>query len=163
MKKDAIDYIGFIFIGLMKLGNEPYVIEYNCRLGDPETEVIVPRIKNDVLELFQAACTKKLEEVRLNVDQRYATTIVAVSGGYPNSYEKGYQIRGLEKSEKDTILFHSGTKEADGKIVTNGGRVLCATGLDAQLSEAINKSKALIEAISYEGKYFRRDIGYEFV
>jgi phosphoribosylamine--glycine ligase len=163
LQTDKLDYKGFVFIGLMKVGNEPYVIEYNCRLGDPETEVILPRIKNDLLELFHATATQKLDSIKIDTDPRFATTIVAVSGGYPNDYEKGFQVRGLEKQVKDTILFHSGTREADGKILTNGGRVLCATALSDKLNEAVNKSRELIEGISFEGKYFRRDIGYEFI
>ena len=163
LQKDEYDYKGFVFIGLMKVGDEPYVIEYNCRMGDPETEVVIPRIKNDLVELLTAAAKQQLENVSIEKDERYATTIVAVSGGYPDDYEKDFEIKGLNVSKDDTMLFHMGTKEADGKIVTNGGRVVCATALAFQLDEAINKSRDLIEAIEFEGKYFRRDIGFEFV
>jgi len=163
LQKDEYDYKGFVFIGLMKVGDEPYVIEYNCRMGDPETEVVIPRIKNDLVELLTAAAKQQLENISIEKDERYATTIVAVSGGYPDDYEKGFEIKGLNVSKDDTMLFHMGTKEVDGKIVTNGGRVVCATALASQLDEAINKSRDLIEAIEFEGKYFRRDIGFEFV
>ena len=163
LKSDNLNYKGFLFIGLMKLGEEPFVIEYNCRLGDPETEVIVPRIQNDIMDLFTATVTGELNAITLKTDNRYATTIVAVSGGYPNHYEKGFQIRGLETNLKDTLLFHSGTKADDGKVVTNGGRVVCATALDKDLNSALQKSKQLAESIVFEGKYFRRDIGHEFI
>jgi phosphoribosylamine---glycine ligase len=163
LQKDSLDYKGFVFIGLMKVGDEPFVIEYNCRMGDPETEVVMPRIKNDLVELLSAAAKQQLQDVRIEKDERFATTIVAVSGGYPDAYKKGFEITGLDTSVKDTFLFHSGTKEANGKIVTNGGRVICATALDTQLDEAVNKSRELVEAIQFEGKYFRRDIGFEFL
>ncbi len=163
LQKDNLDYKGFIFIGLMKVGGEPFVIEYNCRMGDPETEVVMPRIKNDLVELLTAAARQQLQDIRIETDERFATTIVAVSGGYPDAYKKGFEITGLDTSIKDTFLFHSGTKEANGKIVTNGGRIICATALDTQLDEAINKSRELVEAIQFERKYFRRDIGFEFL
>jgi phosphoribosylamine--glycine ligase len=163
LKADKLNYKGFIFIGLMKKGEEPYVIEYNCRLGDPETEVIVPRIQNDIMELFTATATGELDAITLKTDNRFATTIVAVSGGYPNQYEKGFQIRGLETQIKDTLVFHSGTKADNGKVVTNGGRVICATALDKDLNTALKKSKQLVESIVFEGKYFRKDIGHEFI
>jgi phosphoribosylamine--glycine ligase len=163
LQKDRLDYKGFVFVGLMKVGDEPFVIEYNCRMGDPETEVVMPRIKNDLVELLTATAKQRLQNVSIEKDERFATTIVAVSGGYPNDYKKGIEINGLDTVMKDTLVFHSGTKEIEGKIVTNGGRVVCATGLDMQLDEAINKSRDLIEAIEFEGKYFRRDIGFEFL
>jgi phosphoribosylamine---glycine ligase len=163
LNKDGLDYKGFVFIGLMKVGDEPFVIEYNCRMGDPETEVVIPRIKNDLVELFTAAAHGQLQNIILEQDERYATTIVAVSGGYPEDYQKGLKIEGLNTVISDTILFHSGTKEVDGTIVTNGGRVLCATALATELEEAINKSRELIEAIDYTDKYYRRDIGFEFL
>jgi phosphoribosylamine--glycine ligase len=163
LNKDGLDYKGFVFIGLMKVGDEPFVIEYNCRMGDPETEVVIPRIKNDLVELFTAAAHGQLQNINLQQDERFATTIVAVSGGYPEDYQKGLKIEGLNTVISDTILFHSGTKEVDGTIVTNGGRVLCATALATELEEAINKSRELIEAIEYTDKYYRRDIGFEFL
>ena len=163
LNKDGLDYKGFVFIGLMKVDDEPFVIEYNCRMGDPETEVVIPRIKNDLVELFTAAAHGQLQNINLQQDERFATTIVAVSGGYPEDYQKGLKIEGLNTVISDTILFHSGTKEVDGTIVTNGGRVLCATALATELEEAINKSRELIEAIDYTDKYYRRDIGFEFL
>lgn len=163
LQQDNLDYKGFVFIGLIKVNNEPYVIEYNCRMGDPETEVVIPRIKNDLIELLVATAQGHLQTINIEKDDRFATTIVAVSGGYPDDYKKGFDISGLGTSIKDTLLFHSGTKEAEGKIITNGGRVFCATALAAQLDDAINKSSELVEAINFEGKYFRRDIGFEFI
>lgn len=163
LRSDNLNYKGFLFIGLMKIGDEPYVIEYNCRLGDPETEVIIPRIQNDIVELFAATATGELDAISLKTDNRFATTIVAVSGGYPNHYETGFQVRGLDTNVKDTLLFHSGTKAEDGKVLTNGGRVVCATALDKDLNSALQKSKQLVDSIVFEGKYFRKDIGHEFI
>lgn len=163
LQKDALDYQGFVFIGLMKVGDEPYVIEYNCRMGDPETEVVLPRIKNDLVDLLEATAAGRLSSHRIDTDPRYATTIVAVSGGYPDDYEKGFEILNLPPPGPGTFVFHMGTREADGKIVTAGGRVLCATALDEDLDNAINKSRDIIEEIDFEGKYFRRDIGFEFL
>lgn len=163
LQNDGLDYKGFVFVGLMKVGDEPFVIEYNCRMGDPETEVIIPRIKNDLVELLTATAKQQLQNIKIEKDERFATTIVAVSGGYPDDYQKGFQITGLNTKIDDTLIFHSGTKQVDDKIVTNGGRIICATALDLDLDEAINKSRDLIESIEFEGKYFRRDIGFEFV
>jgi phosphoribosylamine---glycine ligase len=163
LNKDGLDYKGFVFIGLMKVGDNPFVIEYNCRMGDPETEVVIPRIKNDLVELFTAAAHSQLQNVTLQQDDRFATTIVAVSGGYPEDYQKGLKIEGLDTIISDTILFHSGTKEVNGSIVTNGGRVLCATAMAEELEDAISKSRELVEAIEYADKYYRRDIGFEFL
>ena len=163
LKKDKLDYRGFIFFGLIKVDNEPYVIEYNCRMGDPETEVVLPRIKNDFVKLLVATARQELDMVAAEIDNRFATTIVAVSGGYPNDYKKGFEITGLEQGDADSILFHAGTKAVDGKIITNGGRVVCATALGNDLDEAINKSRDLVEQVQFEEKYFRRDIGFEFL
>jgi phosphoribosylamine---glycine ligase len=163
LQKDQLDYKGFIFFGLMKTGEDPLVIEYNCRMGDPETEVVIPRIKNDLVELLEATATQKLSGIKLEIDNRHATTIVAVSGGYPNDYEKGFEIKGLTPPNGDTFLFHSGTREEDGRILTNGGRVICATALAKDLPAALKKSKKLAASIEFEDKYFRRDIGFEFV
>ena len=163
LQKDNLDYKGFIFFGLIKVGEEPFVIEYNCRMGDPETEVVLPRIKNDLVELFQATASQELSQHQLKEDSRFATTIVAVSGGYPNDYEKGYEVTGLMKNEDDMYLFHAGTIQSDGKILTNGGRVICATALADNLEDALQKSRELVEVVQFEEKYFRRDIGFEFV
>jgi phosphoribosylamine---glycine ligase len=162
LEKDKLDYKGFVFFGLIKVGDEPLVIEYNCRMGDPETEVVIPRIKNDLVELLAATAKGELSSQTIEADHRYATTIVAVSGGYPEDFQKGFEIKGLENSWQDGILFHAGTKTVDGKIVTNGGRVLCATALGDDLEEAISKSRKMMERIEFEGKYYRKDIGYEF-
>ncbi|HET7897720.1 MAG TPA: phosphoribosylglycinamide synthetase C domain-containing protein, partial [Flavisolibacter sp.] len=158
----GLDYKGFVFFGLIKVGDEPKVIEYNCRMGDPETEVVIPRIKNDLVELLEATASGKLSGLSVEKDPRYATTIVAVSGGYPEDFKKGFAITGLENTTSDGIVFHAGTKAADGKIVTSGGRVLCATALDETLQGAIAKSKKALEQIQFDGMYYRRDIGYEF-
>lgn len=162
LQKDKLDYKGFIFIGLMKVGDEPYVIEYNCRMGDPETEVVVPRIKNDLVELLRATAEEKLDSISLDIDSRFATTIVAVSGGYPNEHKTGFEISGLNLAEEDTMIFYSGAKKQGLKVVTSGGRVVCATALADDLNECLEKSKELAEAISFEGKYYRKDIGFEF-
>ena len=162
LHKDNLDYKGFIFFGLMKVGDDPYVIEYNCRMGDPETEVVLPRIKNDLVQLLIDTAHGKLDAVKLEKDKRFATTIVAVSGGYPNDYKKGYPISGLRKVGTDEFLFHSGTRIAEDKVVTNGGRVICATALAPELEEALDLSKELVELVQFEGKYFRSDIGFEF-
>jgi phosphoribosylamine--glycine ligase len=163
LKKDGIEYKGFLFIGLIKVNNEPLVIEYNCRMGDPETEVVVPRLKNDLVELLQAVVEKKLHEKIIQIDPRAAATMVAVSGGYPGSYEKGFAITGLDAKHEDSLIFHSGTQLENGKVVTSGGRVLCVTSYAGSLQDAIRKSMAVLTQIDFEGMYFRRDIGYEFL
>jgi phosphoribosylamine--glycine ligase len=163
LEKDRLDYKGFVFFGLIKVGDEPYVIEYNCRMGDPETEVVIPRIKNDLVDLLQATANGHLEGIAIEKDNRSATTIVAVSGGYPNEYEKGFEITGLGEVSEDSFLFYAGAVLKEGKTVTSGGRVICATALGTDLDEAINKSRDLVEQLSFEGKYFRRDIGFEFL
>ncbi|MBA2329751.1 MAG: phosphoribosylamine--glycine ligase [Flavisolibacter sp.] len=165
LDKDNLEYTGFIFFGLIKVGDEPFVIEYNCRLGDPETEVILPRLKNDLVELLHAAATKDLKNITIEEDSRFASTVVAVSGGYPDEYEKGIAIHGLHNkiTEPDLYIFHCGTIESNGSIVTNGGRVICATALADKLVDAVQKSKQEIKRIEFDKKYYRRDIGYEFV
>lgn len=163
LKKDSLDYRGFIFFGLIKVDNEPFVIEYNCRMGDPETEVVVPRIKNDLVKLLVATARQELNMVSVDIDKRHAAAFVAVSGGYPDDYQKGFEITGLQHGDADAILFHAGTKEDNGRIITNGGRVVCAAALGNDLDEAINKSRDLVEQVRFEEKYFRRDIGFEFV
>jgi len=163
LQKDNLDYKGFIFFGLMKVDGEPYVIEYNCRMGDPETEVVIPRIKNDLVEILQATAAQKLNSVQMVIDNRFATTIVAVSSGYPNEHKTGFEISGLNLAEEDSFIFYSGAKKEGDKVVTNGGRVICATALADELTDALDKSKELAEAINFEGKYFRKDIGFEFL
>jgi phosphoribosylamine---glycine ligase len=163
LKADGIDYKGFLFIGLIKVGDDPFVIEYNCRMGDPETEVVVPRLKNDLVDLLQAVVDKTLDSKLIETDSRVAATMVAVSGGYPGSYERGFAIRGLETDYEDSLVFHSGTQLENGKVVTSGGRVLCVTSYALSLQDAIRKSMSVLNQIDFEGKYFRRDIGYEFL
>ena len=157
LHKDKIDYKGFVFIGVIKVNDEPYVIEYNCRLGDPETEVIIPRLENDLVGLFVSTCNQELDTVKIKVDERIAITIVAVSFGYPLAYEKGHTITGLDiKHSKDSLVFHSGTKEENGKIITNGGRVLCVTSFSETVYEAVEKSRDVLEQIDYDGIYYRK-------
>ena len=163
LKAEGIHYNGFLFIGLIKVGDDPLVIEYNCRMGDPETEVVIPRLKNDLVDLFQAVAGKKLNEKKIETDSRVAATMVAVSGGYPGSYEKGFVIRGLDKDAGDSLVFHSGTLSQDGTVVTNGGRVLCVTSYAGSLQDAIRKSISVLRQIDFDGMYFRQDIGYEFL
>jgi len=164
LQKEKIDYKGFIFIGVIKCGEDPYTIEYNCRMGDPETEVVLPRLKNDLLELFLATSEKRLGQITIEMDERIACTIVAVSGGYPGSYEKGFPIEGLDKAlPADSLIFHSGTRIQKESVVTNGGRVLCVTSFAETVYEAVDKSRDVLDRINYEGIYYRRDIGYEFL
>ncbi len=163
LQKDHLDYKGFVFIGLMKVEDEPFVIEYNCRMGDPETEVVMPRIQNDLVELLEATAREKLGNISIKKDDRYATTIVAVSGGYPEEFEKGFEITDTGNHEPDTFLFYAGAKKEGDQIITSGGRVFCATALGTELEEALSKSRKLIEKVDFDEKYFRRDIGYEFI
>jgi phosphoribosylamine--glycine ligase len=164
LSAEKIDYRGFIFIGVIKVGEDPYVIEYNCRMGDPETEVVMPRLKNDLVELFTAVARQRLNEWEIETDPRTACTVVAVSGGYPGSYEKGLPITGLDQPlTGDTIIFHAGTRTEKDTILTNGGRVLCVTSFAETVYEAVDKSRDVLEKIDYDGIYYRRDIGYEFL
>lgn len=161
LSKEDIHYTGFIFIGLIKVHNEPYVIEYNCRMGDPETEVVMPRLNNDLADLCLAAAQNRLSEVKIETDLQAAVTIVAVSGGYPGSFGKGYKIEGMEETE-GSIIFQAGTKAEDGQVVTNGGRVLCATSFAHSIAAAAAKSRAALSKIKFDDMYYRKDIGYEF-
>ena len=164
LSAEKIDYRGFVFIGVIKVGEDPYVIEYNCRLGDPETEVVMPRLKNDLVELFTAVAEQRLNEWEIETDPRTACTVVAVSGGYPGSFEKGLPITGLDQPvADDTLIFHAGTRAEKGAILTNGGRVLCVTSFAETVYEAVDKSRDVLEKIDYDGIYYRRDIGYEFL
>lgn len=162
LQKDEIEYKGFIFIGLIIVKGEPIVIEYNVRMGDPETEVVLPRIKSDLVELFQAVADQKLAEVVLEIDARSATTVMLVSGGYPEDYEKGFEISGLENIQ-DSLVFHAGTKVENGKIVTNGGRVLAITSFGDDFQEAIKKSYQNIDKLHFDKMYFRKDIGLDLL
>lgn len=163
LEKEAIDYKGFVFFGLIKVGDEPFVIEYNCRMGDPETEVVMPRLKTDLVELFIAADKGQLNNIKIEQDSRYACTVMAVSGGYPGSYEKGFVIEGLNSPlPADSLVFHAGTGQKDGKVVTSGGRVLTVTSYGSTVSSAVVKSREVLQNISFEGMYYRQDIGFEF-
>lgn len=160
LKKDNLPYVGFIFIGLIKVGNDPFVIEYNVRLGDPETEVVVPRLKNDLLTIFQAMADQTLDRIDLEVDAHSASTVMAVSGGYPEAYQKGMEINGFEKIS-DALIFHAGTQLKNGKVVTNGGRVVAVTAFGQDFKDALKKSYANIEKLQFEGMYYRKDLGFD--
>jgi phosphoribosylamine--glycine ligase len=161
--KEGIEYTGFVFFGLISVKGEPYVIEYNCRMGDPETEVVMARLETDLVGLCVAASQKELDQVQIRVDEKAAATVMAVSRGYPTGYEKGFEITGLDgKYGKQSLIFHAGTKEEDGKILTNGGRVLCVTSRGKDIAEAVNISLDVLDHINYDGIYYRTDIGYEF-
>lgn len=162
LKKDNIPYCGFIFIGLMNDNGDPKVIEYNVRMGDPETEVVLPRIQSDLLEIFIAVGRKHLSAVNVDIDPRTATTVMMVAGGYPGDYEKGKVISGLDKVS-GAIAFHAGTKKSGNDIVSNGGRVLAFTSLGTSIQEALDGSFAAAKAVSFEGCYYRRDIGQDLL
>lgn len=155
---DGIAYKGFVFIGLINVKGEPIVIEYNVRMGDPETEVVIPRLKTDLVELFLAVANEKLDQIALEVDERSATTIMVVSGGYPEEFEKGKVITGLENIT-DSIVFHAGTKLENNQVLSNGGRVLTVTSYGDNFEEAIKKSYQNIAKLQFDKMYFRRDIG----
>ncbi|WP_190810440.1 phosphoribosylamine--glycine ligase [Flagellimonas sp. S3867] len=160
LKKDNLPYVGFIFIGLIKVGDEPKVIEYNVRMGDPETEVVIPRLKSDLLEVLVAMSKGTLDQINLEIDERAATTVMAVSGGYPEAYEKGKQISGIEAID-DSFVFHAGTKIKDGNVVTNGGRVIAITSFGNDFKEALQKSYQNIEKLHFDGMYYRKDLGFD--
>ena len=160
LKRDALPYKGFIFIGLIQVDGDPFVIEYNVRLGDPETEVVIPRITNDLVEVFQAVADQKLDSIDLQIDERTATTVMTVSGGYPEAYEKGKEISGLDTIE-DSIVFHAGTKLQDGKVLTNGGRVLAVTSYGDDFNEALKKSYQNVEKLHFDRMNYRTDIGFD--
>lgn len=163
LKKDKLEYKGFVFIGLMADNNEPMVIEYNCRMGDPETEAVMPRIKNDLVELLLATSQQRLHEIVIETDERSVATVVAVSGGYPGDYEKGKIISGIDSTNiEDSIIFQAGTKISGDDVVTNGGRVLAITSFGNNITEAVELAIYTMEQIDFEEMYFRTDIGYEF-
>ena len=172
LKDRGIEYKGFIFIGLMNKGGDPYVIEYNVRMGDPETEVVLPRVKTDLVDLFSAVANQKLGGFELELDERSATTVVLVSGGYPGSYEKGKKISGLDQvkgmdqaegpdQKGGSVVFHAGTKSEGDGVVTSGGRVIAVSSFGSSMKEALEASYGNAEKINFEGKYYRRDIGFD--
>ncbi|MEL6974622.1 MAG: phosphoribosylamine--glycine ligase [Bacteroidota bacterium] len=160
LKKDNLPYVGFIFIGLIKVNGEPKVIEYNVRMGDPETEAVFPRIESDVVALLQAMGSGNLQEYELQISRQTATTVVAVSGAYPEAYEKGKEIFGISEVEMATV-FHAGTKMDAGKVLTNGGRVLALTTLDSNMEKALEKAYTQLRKITFEGINYRKDIGFD--
>lgn len=162
LHNEKIEYRGFIFFGLIKVGDEPFVIEYNCRMGDPETEVVMPRLQSDIVVLFAAAAKSELKATQIIKDSRFAVTVVAVSGGYPGDFLKGYEIEGLQNPNTQALIFHAGTAMENDKIVTNGGRVLAVTSFGNTVTEAANASKEVLKGITFKKMYYRNDIGYEF-
>ncbi|MCZ2222904.1 MAG: phosphoribosylamine--glycine ligase [Chitinophagales bacterium] len=164
LQDENLVYNGFIFFGLMNVQGEPYVIEYNCRMGDPETEVVMPRLKNDLVALFVAVGKNNLQNITIEYNEGFFATVMAVSGGYPSKYKKNFPIYfNNELQQVDSIIFHAGTKKENDIIVTNGGRVLAVTSQGSSITEAVKKSTTALQKISFEGMYFRRDIGFEFV
>ena len=161
LKKMEIQYVGFIFIGLMNINGDPYVIEYNVRMGDPETQVVIPRLQNDLLQVFEATATGNLSNIDLVIENNTATTVVGVAGGYPEEYDKNNIIQGLDQAE--AIVFQAGTKQLEGDIVTNGGRVIAVTGLGENLSQALAKSYSALSNISWKDMYYRKDIGQDIL
>lgn len=159
---EGIDFVGFVFFGLIRVGDEPMVIEYNCRMGDPETEVVIPRLKNDLVEIFQKVGEGKLSEVQIVQDERTATAVVLTAGGYPNDYKKGDVITNTEGVE-NALIFQAGTKQIDNQIVTNGGRVIVVTAFGDDIPSALSISNEYARLVDFEGKYFRRDIGLDLM
>ena len=163
LQKEKLDYKGFVFLGLMISNGNPYMIEYNCRMGDPETEVVVPRLKNDLLTILLATAQQKLDKIIIETDERTAVTVVAASGGYAGNFETGKLITGLNSIyANDSIIFHAGTEDKNGKTYTRGGRVLAATSFGSNIADAAEHSNYLLEQVNFEGMFFRQDIGYEF-
>ena len=159
---EQIDYSGFIFFGLINVKGDPYMIEYNCRMGDPETEVVMPRLKSDLLDLFEGIATGTLSERDVEIDPRTVTTVMMVSGGYPESYEKGKSISGIQ-NVSNSVVFHAGTKIEGGATVTSGGRVLAVTSYGKSIEDALEKSYGSIENIQFEKAYYRSDIGFDLI
>ena len=160
LHKEKIDYKGFVFIGLIKVGDDPFVIEYNVRMGDPETEVVLPRIKTDLVAVFEATFGQHLHALDFKLDPRAAATVMLVSGGYPEAYEKGAIISGID-AVSSSILFHAGTAINNGSVVTNGGRVIAVTSMDKDYKKAIKKSYQNIEKLSFNRMNYRTDIGFD--
>ncbi len=160
LQEEEIEYKGFIFIGLMNVNGDPKVIEYNVRMGDPETEVVMPRIKSDLLNLFKGISNGTFGEQDFYVDEDVATTVMLVSGGYPENYEKGKGISGLEEVE-NSIVFHAGTRKEEDKVLTNGGRVMAITSIGRTIEDALSKSYENADKIKFDGKYYRKDIGFD--
>jgi len=160
LQQENIEYKGFVFIGLIKVGDDPFVIEYNVRMGDPETEVVMPRLQSDLVAIFKAVAEQQLDTITLEIDPRSATTIMVVSGGYPEGYEKGKTISGLE-AVKDSIVFHAGTKLQESQVVSHGGRVLAVTSYGETYQEAIKKSYQNIAKLHFDKMYYRTDIGFD--
>ena len=162
IQKENLDYKGFIFAGLMNVEGNPFVIEYNVRMGDPETQVVIPRIKNDLLAIINDCLESNLEDVTLDIDDRFVTTVILAANGYPNNYNKGDKIGNLSE-ENNTKIFHAGTKSLDNKILSNGGRVLACTGFGNSINEALTNSYKIAKKISWNNKYFRSDIGKDLI
>ncbi len=160
IEKENLDYKGFIFAGLMNVNGEPYVIEYNVRMGDPETQVVIPRIKNDLLEVITKCLDEKINEIDLDIAENFTTTVILASDGYPNSYKKGDEIRNLEEL-LDTKIFHAGTIKKDDTVLSNGGRVIACTGYGYTLEKALKNSYKIAKNISWNNKYYRKDIGQD--
>lgn len=162
IRKEKIVYKGFIFFGLINVNNEPYVIEYNCRMGDPETEVVIPRLQNDLVELFLALDKGELKNIPIQIDVRACCTVMAVSGGYPGDYVKNKQIS-FPSANTTSLIFQAGTKQTNEGVVTNGGRVLAVTSFGKNIADAVAQSKEVLKEIYFEDMYYRTDIGYEFI
>ena len=163
LQAEALPYCGFIFFGLINVGGDPLVIEYNVRMGDPETESVMPRLQSDLIDLLEAAATGHVADVEVAIDPRYAVTVMMVSGGYPGSYPKGKVITGLN-DVADSIVFHAGTAlDSEGNLVTNGGRVLAVTSYGTTQAEALERSFQSVQRIHFDGKYYRRDIGFDLM
>lgn len=160
LQKDNLPYKGFVFIGLIMVGNNPFVIEYNVRMGDPETEVVLPRIKSDLVEIFQAIGNETLKNITIDIDERTAATVMLVSGGYPEAYEKGKKISGIE-TVSDSLIFHAGAKIDNGEVVTSGGRVMAITSFGKNHNEALKITYQTIEKLHFDKMYYRKDLGFD--
>ncbi len=164
INEEQFEYKGFIFFGIIKVNDEPFVIEYNCRMGDPETEVVLPKLRNDLVELLISVNDGNLQNQVIEMDERACCTVVAVSGGYPGYYNKNIKISGLADAaaNKDILVFHAGTKQSGDEVLTNGGRILTVTSFGSTIKDAVTNSVNVLKKVSFEGMYFRKDIGYEF-